>query len=228
MIKQLYLDSANVEHIAALVETDAVAGVTTNPSLMAKEPRHGSYVDSLLRICEVIEGHAPRRKHLSVEVATANPTEMTLEALKLHEVLTNVGFSKIDLHVKVPIMLETLPVITELRQAKLKVNVTACMQALQAKLAEDAGAEVVSFFYNRMLDGAVDACDEIRKYCLHLRRSANVICGSIREPNDILNCWMAGAEFVTAPAHVIAAMARHRKTGEAIAAFQKDIERWQG
>lgn len=218
-MKMLFLDSANLDEIKQMVKTEAIQGVTTNPSLMAKEAK-GGYVQRLNEICNVL-ADTDRRLHLSVEVITSDPEKMQEQAMLLRDSLP----TTVDLHVKIPVLFDTLPVITRLSNSRVKVNATACMTALQAKLAEDAGAEIVSFFYNRMLDGAVDADTEIQKYC-EIRRNSQIICGSIRKPDDVRRCWRAGAEIVTASVKVIREMIAHPKTDEAVAQFQRDIDAW--
>jgi transaldolase len=220
-MRELFLDSANLDDIRQMVKTEAIQGVTTNPSLMAKEAK-GGYTERLLEICDIIS-NTERKMHLSVEVITSDPEKMIYQAMTLAHTLKN---PRVDLHIKIPLMLETLPVITELLNKKVKVNATACMTALQAKLAEDAGAPIVSFFYNRMLDGGEKAEEEISRFCNGLGRSAQVICGSIRKPEDVRRCWLAGARIVTASMKVIKEMVSHPQTDKAIQQFQQDIDAW--
>jgi transaldolase len=229
-MKSLFLDTANLEEITQMVKTHAIAGVTTNPSLMAKEQK-GDYVKKLSEICLALE-EAPGLKHLSVEVTTSDPSLMVSQAGSLIESLKDF---EIDLYVKIPVMLETLPVISALTDMNIQVNATACMTAMQAKLAEDAGAPIVSFFYNRMIDGFRSGKDEIHSRIaaareivkfVELRQHAEIICGSIRKPEDVLECWSAGAEIVTASTKVIKGMISHPKTDEAIKQFQEDIDAW--
>lgn len=224
-MKELYLDSANIEEIITMVASDAVSGVTTNPSLMAKEMK-GGYTERLMEICEAIEQHGSSKKHLSVEVTSTDPREMLCQAKTLREALK--GYKKVDLHVKIPFMLSTLPVITDLISGteRVKVNATAIITTGQAKLAHDAGADIVSFFYRRGMDHSEDMDRHIRHFVGKYKRNCRVICGSIREPRDILDCWDDGAEIVTAPMSVIKQMSEHVKTTEAIQKFQKDIESW--
>ncbi len=232
----LLLDSANIDEIRKAVATRAFAGVTTNPSLMAKEEK-GDYLTKLREIAKVIDERmklsvrlsaalqteVTKSMHLSVEVTTADPTKMADEALRIIDGISPHGGS---LHIKIPVMLETLSVITELAKRKIQVNATACMIASQAKLASDAGAAVVSFFYRRMLDGGIRADNEIAEYRA-VGGLAKIICGSIRAPEDVMNAWKAGADYVTAPMSIASAMMTHPKTTEAIARFNKDIEAWQ-
>ena len=220
-MKELFLDTANLEDIRTMVRTEAIQGVTTNPSLMAKEAK-GGYTQRLAEICDVIR-ETGRRMHLSVEVITSDPSKMVEQALMLRDTLAE---DRVDLHVKIPIMLETLPVITELSNKKVKVNATACMTALQAKLAHDAGAPIISFFYNRMNDGGLDADKEIHTFATELNRNSRIICGSIRHAEDVRKCWRDGSDIVTAGVKVIKEMITHPKTDEAIKQFQQDIDKW--
>lgn len=220
MLKELFLDSANLDEIKSLVMTDAIQGVTTNPSLMAKEAK-GGYTQRLREIIDVLEGTG-RKMHLSVEVITSDPRQMVDQALVLMGALKS---PRVDLHIKIPVMLETLSVITVLSNEKVKVNATACMTALQAKLAEDAGAPIVSFFYNRIKDADEEPDTALEQYG-RLRRSSRVICGSIREPVDVYRSWLHGADIVTASLKVITKMISHPQTDKAIAQFQKDIDTW--
>ncbi|MBV8072882.1 MAG: hypothetical protein JO270_23465 [Acidobacteriaceae bacterium] len=234
-MKELFLDTANIDEISTLLRTDAIAGVTTNPSLMAKEilpmtlaPRSAgekwaAYVKKLDDICQMFQAHSAAKKHLSVEVITLDPQKMFSQAHALKKALGR--YEKVDLHVKIPVMFETLEVISKLSDDKVKVNATACMTALQAKLAHDAGAPIISFFYNRMIDGGVNADLELQRFA-ELNRNSRVICGSIRKSDDIRRCWASGADIVTASTKVIKEAIFHVKTEQAIQQFQGDIEEW--
>lgn len=234
---QVLLDSANLAEIERLISSPAIAGVTTNPSLVAKEEKD-DYYDLVKRIGDIVYG-AGGERHLSVEVTTLNPTEMISQALKIKKACQRA-------FVKIPVMVETLPLINELRYHHgISVNATACMTALQAKLASDAGANVVSFFFNRMIDWnhrgdreggqrplgscRTAALNEIAQYQQWRKPgSAYVICGSIRVDGDLTDCFNAGADYVTASAKIIEGIIRHPKTVESIEGFQRDIEKWQG
>ena len=238
-MKKLFLDSANLGEIVSVANTNAIAGVTTNPSLMAKEEK-GNYVDKLKHIALVMKAGKKLptdKKHLSVEVVTLNIDDMRTQAWDLYEELKDFG---LDVHIKIPFMLDTLPLITRFAGTGVKVNATCCMTADQAKMARDAGAPVISFFYNRMKDGGLYADAEIERFRYDgndaydllgpggpaRRLPSFVICGSIRKPEDILRCWESGADAVTAPMHVIKKFMSHPKTDEAIKSFQEDIDKW--
>lgn len=226
---KLLLDTANIEQIKSWMQTDAVVGVTTNPSLMAKETP-GVYLDRLQEVVDAI-GEVYPKKHLSVEVITTDPQEMIKQGVELSEKLDS---DNIDLYVKVPC--NQLQVITALANLGVGVNATACMTSLQAKLASEAGAHVVSFFYNRIMDYQIErqqftdgedprlVLDEFAK--LNSRKTP-VICGSIRAKRDVLNCWLHGADYVTANPKIIEQMLHHPQTDKALKQFQEDIDRWR-
>lgn len=247
--KRLYVDSANIEEIRRALATGAVSGVTTNPSLMAKEAK-GDYLKKLEEIAVELSFLVWRDsvEHLSVEVTTLDPGKMADQAFELNERLSSrLASTFVQLFVKIPIGFEYLRVMNEVNKFGF-VNATAAMTARQALLAERAGAAVVSFFYNRMIDGGDEngrgegpgyarrrALDEIAKFARLREITENdekepcceIICGSIRRPEDVLECWEAGADIVTAPLRVVEKMVEHPKTTEAIERFQKDIEQWQ-
>lgn len=248
-MNKLLLDSANIADMASFLCSDAVAGVTTNPSLVAKEKREhtgqDAYVDYFARcerFCEtVFYSDRYTIKHLSVEVVTLDPESMYSQAMKIMESCGKRFRSYVDIHIKIPVMVETLPIITRLAKESVKVNATACMTAPQAVLAADAGATVVSFFYNRMIDGltpppspsghfsVVDPREEARKEITTfkmLRRKVPVICGSIRKKEDVMECWLCEADYVTASAKIIREIIEHPKTVEAVNQFQADIDTW--
>lgn len=266
---KLYLDSANLEEIKRIYRTTAISGVTTNPSLMAKEKK-GDYAQKLDEIANflalgvidgVLDKDPKRKKHLSVEVLSTDPDEIEDEGFQLYSELNSRYGPQLDVHVKVPVTVENLSCISYLTRKGVKVNATACMIPSQAKMAMDAGAHVVSFFYNRMKDGGDSTPDETVKEFSDIRTSAGfyqyefdktpialtneltfdtafwqigkprlqstqIICGSIRQPGDVFECWRAGADAVTAPMKIIELMMSHPQTDKAIEGFTKDIDEW--
>jgi transaldolase len=276
-VKKLLLDSANVDEIKEFIGSGAISGVTTNPSLYSKEtkplsvglPNDGRdrYYKHLEKVIEAISmrglpSFSEKRatgmksfepKHLSVEVTTLDLNEMYQEAIKLWDSLAASHLS-VDVHVKIPVMVKTLPVITKLVEYGVKVNATACMTASQAYLAKQAGAQIVSFFFNRMIDCAESSVTNMRELfelssgqlsdarttaLLQIRRftrllrpangycDSEVICGSIRRPADVFDCWENGAGMVTASAKVIRQIVEHPATVASIDGFQKDVDSWR-
>jgi transaldolase len=246
MTMRLLLDSANVSEIKEMSRSSVIAGVTTNPSLIAKEKNDGRpYTDVLREIWDTI---SYRGFHFSCEVITLDPESMLTQALDLHRSLTQGGLRADQVYIKIPVAPETMPIITQLRNVDIPVNATGCMTAMQAKLASDAGAHVVSFFYARMKDYirfakvpplcsasetevvvvemAQQEISTYRSWFNSQNASAQIIAGSIRNTDDVLQCWSAGAHYVTTSKKVIAECLEHPKTRESITGFQKDIDAW--
>ena len=224
---KLFLDTANIQEIGELIGTDAIAGVTTNPSLMAKESK-GSYWEKAVQIADVIQFNSNYKKHLSVEAISTDPTQILKQSLQAHDLLSEAKYPNVEVFLKVPVTLDNLHVISELASQGVNVNATACMTVSQAKLASDAGARIVSFFYNRIRDGKGDPDQVLREYRAMGEKiaMADVICGSIRTPEDVMNAWKNGSHIVTASAKIIALMMKHEQTDKAIEQFQKDIDSW--
>lgn len=250
-MRKLLLDTANIDEVRELIFTDAIHGVTTNPSLMAKESASKGYLGGLIDLARLVDSASSEyhKKHLSVEAVGLTKTELFDSARELHDTISK-GCVNLNLFVKIPVTLENLVLITQLTNAGIQVNATACMTAKQAYLAREAGAPIVSFFYNRMIDGntpvipptpgflsgfhpRTEALEEIKKftklndeYVDCMDRSCSTICGSIRRPDDVMECWEAGSEYVTASRAVIEKMMKHPKTDEALAQFQTDYDKW--
>lgn len=254
--KLLFLDSADPNEIQRVLLAGCIHGVTTNPSLWAKTERMGDgggfeyYLNCVERLLKLMQKnfYDGDTKHLSVEVVTIDPDEMYKQAQEIWNLFklfrkkncAPSAQNKIDLHVKVPVTVDTLSVITKLEKHNIKVNATACMIADQAMMAQESGASVVSFFYNRMKDGGLDADMEIQRFKNDLtpvfdgfsdgriQNKSFVICGSIRQPSDVYRCWESGADAVTVPMKIIELMMTHPQTDLAIKRFQEDIDGWLG
>lgn len=220
----LFLDSANLNDVKSIVGMQSIKGVTTNPSLISKEEKC-DYETHLTNICNIIQAESTFVRHLSVEVISLDPGTMFHQADRLYHTLSE-SYDKVNLHIKIPVLFETIDVISRLVERGVKVNATACMTMEQAAIAHDAGAQVISFFYNRMLDGAEDADLQIRRFCNNHNNSSLVICGSIRKPSDVYKVWTAGADVATVSMKVYKEMLKHRQTDVAVKQFQEDIDKW--
>ena len=241
MKRALLVDTAEIEAIRHMMTTDAISGVTTNPSLISKE-KNTSYIGHLREIVEIIEDSpttlSGERKHLSVEVTSLDCDKMIEESRVLAQ---NLSSPRINLFVKIPVSINNLSVITELTKMGISVNATACMTYTQAKLSADAGAKIVSFFFNRMFD--MEKCPKtqmtrdlalqnISKFSTLERYSRDrwtpqVICGSIRSTTDVIDCWTNGADYVTASPKIIVDLCRHPATDQAIDEFTRAFEEWR-
>jgi transaldolase len=163
MTKELFLDSANSDDIIKCLELGLVTGITTNPSLMAKEEKPVGldtpeskfeyYAMQCSNITSLIHNRSDKRIHLSVEVLSLEPNKMVEQAKKLRKYCSD---DKVDLHVKIPFVLGSIPCLSELKAFQVKVNLTALMSAKQGYMAEKYRPEVVSFFFNRMIDGNIE------------------------------------------------------------------------
>lgn len=241
---KLLLDSASLDDMKDVLPTGMVGGVTTNPSLLSKSGYQGKYLDYVKDVTEYLRTLPDRGEfrdpHISFEVLTSDPKEMEKEAKSLIEAVSTKHETRdrFQLHIKIPVTLENLKVIRRLADQGVKVNATACATALQAQAAADAGATVVSFFYNRMMDAAATearlgnkttsfiALGEIEKFTS--RNNTYVIAGSIRQAKDIEPCLNAGVTWVTASKKILAEALQHEVTDNAIAQFKEDSKSWQG
>jgi len=199
------------------------AGLTTNPSILAREEK-GDFVEHIKKIITVIQRHGYDIP-LSVEVFTTDPDEMVRQAETFVE---QFGHYK-NLAIKIPIGWEELRVIHELRKRGIAVNCTCCMSFNQAIMAANAGANYVSLFYGRIRDTGYDAASVIRQTHAVLREwrsSTEIIVGSIRHIMDINEAMQAGADIVTVPPKFFQQMVVHPKTDEAVNQFVTDFAKW--
>jgi transaldolase len=219
---KIFVDSANLADIEAALVRGFVAGVTTNPSIVAREER-GDFTEHVQKIVALLRRHG-REVPLSVEVFAEDPAEMLDQALKFAA-----GFAYPGLTVKIPIGWEELRVIAELRRRDVKVNCTCCMSFNQAYMAALAGANYVSLFYNRIRDIGVDARAVVAETARAFRAGgvdAEIIVGSIRHFQDVNEAFAAGAHIVTVPPKFFPEMTAHPKTTEAVGQFLADFRRW--
>jgi transaldolase len=221
---KLFVDSANLGEIEEALARGFPAGVTTNPSILAREERT-DLVEHIHRIIALLRRYG-RELPLSVEVYAEDPGEMLDQALKFVS-----AFRYPALSVKIPIGWDELRVIAELRRRDVRVNCTCCMTFSQAYMAALAGADYVSLFYNRIKDAGGDARAVVAETVRAFRAagvSAQVIVGSIRHPHDVSEALAAGADIVTVPPKLLPPLTRHPKTTEAVQQFLDDFRRWSG
>lgn len=236
---KILLDSASFDEVQKFCRTDAIAGVTTNPTLAAKHAKESgySYEGYMWKLAETVSENFHGEtfpNHFSVEVLSSTPEDIVKEARRLKNVFDGL---QIDLFVKIPVTLEMLPVISSLARFGINVNATACMKWTQAKLAADAGAAMVSFFFNRMKDGLKKksygsmtgvhegALREISNYLSYVPKGPDVICGSIRSVGDIEDLLMLGVHNVTCPAKFIEEMMVHPETDIVLKQFEEDAKK---
>jgi len=210
---RLFLDTANIEHISRGVRLGAITGVTTNPSLVAKEGKL-DYKKLVQEICSIVPGP------VSTEVLSQDATGMISEARKIATWADNVV-------VKIPASLDGVEATHQLSKENIKVNFTLCFSLNQALLAAAAGAAFVSPFVGRLDDigeygmGLVQEIVEVfNKYPESI--NTQVIAASIRHPQHCLEAARAGSPIATIPYQVLIQMIRHPLTDIGITRFAED------
>lgn len=209
---RLFLDTANIQEIKRAVEMGVISGITTNPTLIAKEGRN--FREVITEITQLIEGP------ISAEVTGLTKDEMVKEGQEL---------AKISPHIviKIPITTEGLKAIKELARLKIKTNCTLVFTLNQAILAANAGANYVSPFIGRLEDFGVDGLDLVEQISQVFDKYSyptEIIAASIRNPFHVASVAMRGAHIATVPFRVITAMTKHPLTDKGIETFLKDWE----
>ena len=219
---KLFIDTANLDEIRDALSKGVVQGVTTNPSLLSKEPKTNFYthIQKIADVCSELAPDIP----LSVEVFAIEPDKMIEQA---EAIMQSINYS--NLNIKVPIGYEELRVVHELNKRGIPVNCTCCFTSTQLQLAALSGARYVSLFYNRALDAqgnALQILQRTRKFIETNNLDCEIIAGSIRNAYDLEDCWDAGCHIVTAGHGVIKKATQHLKTDESVEGFLKDFEGW--
>jgi transaldolase len=212
---KLFIDSGNLKEIEALVPLGIIDGITTNPSLLAKEG--GDYREILKKICQIVKGPT------SAEVTATDAPGMIREGRDL---------ATIDEHivVKVPFTREGVKACKTLSSDGLKVNVTLVFSATQALLAAKVGATFVSPFVGRLDDIATSGMgliQEIVEIYENYQFTTEVLVASVRHPIHIVEAARLGADICTCPAKVIDQMFNHPLTDIGLEKFLKDWEKAQ-
>ncbi len=224
MNKKIYLDSANLKEIKELGETGLIRGVTTNPSLIAKEPKN-DFQELIKKIAIYCND---KNLSLSVEVFTNEPSEIITQASELWEDLTKVIEEK-NLAIKVPVSFENLKVIKFLVESGISINTTCCFSTNQMFLASILGSKYASLFYCRLRDNDENpnlVLSETQQLYSMNKVNTEIIAGSIRTSDDVLQAFSNGANIVTTSFNTIINMTKHPKTDESIEGFLKDFKNW--
>ena len=214
---QLFLDTANLEHIRHGVDLGVISGVTTNPSLVSKEGKV-DYKALVKQICAIVPGP------VSTEVLSQESAGMIAEAREITTWAENIA-------VKIPSTLDGLAATSVLARENVSVNVTLCFSLNQAMLAAAAGATFISPFVGRLDDIGedgmqlvVDIVDYLRYYDLPTR----VIAASIRHTSHCLSASKAGAHIATVPYKVLLQMIEHPLTDTGVRRFADDWNKVMG
>lgn len=220
---KIFVDSANLVEIEDALKRGFPAGITTNPSILAKEQKC-DFKEHVRKIIELVQKYGYNIP-LSVEVFSSNPKEMIRQA---EEFIKHFGDYP-GLNVKVPVGWDELEVIRELKNRGIQVNCTCCMSFNQAIMASRAGADFVSLFYGRIRDLGYDASTVVQKVHAAFKEwnvSSQIIVGSIRHICDVNEAFQAGADIVTVPPKFFKQLVSHPKTDEAVNQFLTDFKDW--
>lgn len=212
---ELYLDSANIEHIRHCADLGFISGITTNPSLLAKEDPTVDIKQRILDIYELVGGH------LSVEVISTETKGMLREA---DEILS--WFP--DAVIKIPMIPAGLAAVRELSSQEIPTNVTLVFSPTQAIAATNAGATYVSVFMGRLDDIATDSYAVLNDICEIWDRQefeSFIIAASIRTPIHIIQAAKAGAHIATVPYSVLMQSLQNPLTDAGLKKFLDDYDK---
>lgn len=210
---KIFIDTASVKEIKEAVSIGLIDGVTTNPTLMAKEGRNPKQV--LKEICALVSGP------VSAEVISLDAPGMVREARQLIKIAKNIV-------IKLPLTKDGLKAARILSAEGIKTNVTLCFSASQALLAAKAGAAYVSPFIGRLDDISQEGMDLIRnikKIYINYNFKTQVIVASVRNPMHVVNAALLGADIATIPYAVIEQLIKHPLTDIGINRFLEDYKK---
>lgn len=207
---KIFIDTANVNEIREAESWGILSGVTTNPSLIAKEGR--DFVEVVKEITSIVDGP------ISAEVISLDHEGMIKEARELSRIHKNIV-------IKIPMTIEGLKAVKVLSKEGIKTNVTLIFSASQALLASKAGASYVSPFVGRLDDTGEEGLNVIREIVTIFNNygiKTEIIAASIRHPMHVINAAIAGAHIATIPFKVLEQMTKHPLTDAGIKRFLDD------
>jgi len=207
---KFFIDTANIDEIKEANSMGMVDGVTTNPTLIAKED--GEFEDIIKQICEIVDGP------ISAEVISLVADGMVAEARKLAGIHKNIA-------VKIPMTVDGLKAVRTLSSEGIKTNVTLVFSPLQALMAAKAGATFVSPFVGRLDDLSQDGLilvEQIVEIYNNYAFDTEIIVASVRNPLHVLESAMMGADIATIPFNVLKKLAAHPMTDKGIQSFLDD------
>jgi len=213
-IMRFFIDTANVEEIKKANDMGVICGVTTNPSLIAKEGR--DFTEVIKEITTIVDGPISGE----VKATTTDAEGMIAEGREIAAIHPNMV-------VKIPMTIEGLKAVKVLAAEGIKTNVTLIFTPAQAILAARAGATYVSPFLGRLDDISsmgVTLIEEIVQIFDNYDLDTEIICASVRNPIHVIDCALAGADIATVPYKVIEQMTKHPLTDQGIQKFKADYE----
>ncbi len=214
---QIYLDSANIQHIQQVASWGIIDGVTTNPSLLAKEDPKVDVKQRIMDIHKMVGGH------LSVEVISTNTEGMIREAEEIRSWFP-------EATIKIPMLPAGLAAVKELSKKNIPTNVTLIFNPIQALAANNAGATYVSLFLGRLDDIGMNSAsilEEVANIWYVHNFESKIIAASIRNPIHIIQSAKVGAHIATVPYDVLKKSLMHPLTDQGIDIFLKDYDRMQ-
>lgn len=207
---ELYIDTANLDEIKQAADLGVLDGVTTNPSLIAKE--NTDYAKRLAEICAVVKGP------VSAEVISTEYSAMMKEGTEHAKIGPNIV-------VKLPCTVDGLKACKAFSDKGVRTNLTLCFQPLQALMVAKAGAFLVSPFIGRLDDVAEDGMvliQQIRTIYDNYGFKTKLLAASVRHPKHMVECALAGADVATVPFSVIKTMMNHPLTDSGLKKFLED------
>lgn len=207
---KIFIDTANIKEIKEAVAQGIIDGVTTNPTLIAKENRQAA--DLLKEICSLVDGP------VSAEVIGLHLEAMVNEAMELSKIAKNIV-------IKIPLVKEGLKAVKILRGKGIKTNVTLCFSPSQALLAAKAGADYISPFIGRLDDISqvgMDLIRDIKQIYSNYNFKTEIIVASVRNPVHVVDAAKLGADIATVPFAVIEQLIKHPLTDIGIQRFLDD------
>ena len=214
---KFFIDTAKISEIQEANDLGILDGVTTNPSLMAKEgiTGHQNIINHYLKICNIVDGP------VSAEVIATDFQGMVSEGESLAKLHKNIV-------VKIPLTKEGIKAIKYFHTKNIKTNCTLVFSSGQALLAAKAGATYLSPFLGRLDDisnSGIDLISQIRLIYDNYAFKTQILAASIRHPMHIINCAEIGADVITAPLKAINALANHPLTDSGLAKFLEDYKK---
>jgi transaldolase len=210
---KFFIDTANIDEIKEAHSMGMVDGVTTNPSLIAKEGR--DFEDIIKEICQIVDGP------ISAEVISTDAEGMIKEARHLAKIHDNIV-------VKIPMIVDGLKATRVLSEEGIKTNVTLAFSPLQALMAAKAGATYISPFIGRLDDLSQEGLllvEQIIEIYSNYAFDTEIIVASIRHPLHVLESALMGADIATIPFNVLGKLAAHPMTDKGLKAFLDDWEK---
>jgi transaldolase len=207
---KIFIDTANLDEIREANSWGIIDGVTTNPSLVAKEEK--DFRKLIAEICNIVNGP------ISAEVISLKADEMVTEAVELAKIHGNMV-------IKIPLIVEGLKAVKRLKKEGIKTNVTLCFSASQALLAAKAGGTYVSPFIGRLDDisqNGMELIKQIKTIYDNYGYTTQIIAASIRHPLHVVDAALAGADIATIPFKVIQQLVKHPLTDIGVEQFLAD------